>query len=319
MNKTDVLSEVFQALHLRGELYFRTDITGAWAIEIPADRRKIRFHLVLQGRCAVALGDGDGDGGGEAVELEAGDLAVVPHGRAHVLADRAGRKPKRLDAVLAQIPPDEAGVLCIRHDGEGRVRLLCGFCGFDEAVDHPVLSLLPEFIEVVPSRLGGEPWLAAVLQLMAMEADVAGQGMNGILSRLLEVVFIQTVRARIGMEGVASAGYLQALSDPRLGAALRGMHERPETPWTLTSLARAAGMSRSVFVERFTASVGQTPIAYLTNWRLMQARRLLRDTALGTDEIGRRCGYASLPSFTRRFKAAFGTGPGAFRRDVARQ
>ncbi len=309
MNKTDVLSDVFQALHLRSELYFRTDITGAWAIEIPADRRKIRFHLVLQGRCAVAL-----SGDGEAVVLEAGDLAVVPHGRAHILADRAGRKPKRLDAVLARVAPDEAGVLTIRHDGEGRVRLLCGFCSFDEAVDHPVLSLLPEFIEVVPSKLGGEPWLAAVLRLMAMEADFAGEGMNGILSRLLEVVFIQTVRARIGGEAAASSGYLQALSDPKLGAALRGMHDQPETPWTLTSLARAAGMSRSVFAERFTTMVGETPIAYLTNWRLMQARRLLRDTSLGTDEIALRCGYASLPSFTRRFKAAFGTGPGAFRR-----
>ena len=73
-------------------------------------------------------------------------------------------------------------------------------------------------------------------------------------------------------------------------------------------------MSRARFAERFTRRVGLAPIAYLTHWRLMKARRLLRESDLSTEEIAARCGYASLPSFTRRYKAAFGVGPGAYRR-----
>ena len=93
----------------------------------------------------------------------------------------------------------------------------------------------------------------------------------------------------------------------------------PRRPWTIAELAVCSGLSRAVFAEKFTAAVGQPPIAYLTNWRLINARRLLRESDLGTDEIARRCGYQSLPSFSRRFKAVFRVGPGAYRRTAVRR
>ncbi len=306
MAEKDILSDLFATLRLHSGLYFQTKLTGAWAVEVPAEHRRIRFHLVRQGSCWVSV-----PGAGEVRRIEEGDLAVIPNGAAQVLADAPERRPVKLADVIAAGALGDDGVLRA-GEGEGRVRLLCGFCDFDEAIEHPVAASLPPLIVLSPQALGNEPWVAATLRLMALESDLPGQGRNGILGRLLEVVFIQMARRLSGGDG---GGYLAALADPRLSKVLAAIHGTPEHPWTLAELARVAGLSRAVFAERFAAAVGLPPIGYLTQWRLMKARRLLRETGLATDEIGRRCGYLSLPSFTRRFKAAFGVGPGGFRRN----
>jgi len=309
MAQGDILSEVFSALRLHSGLYFRTELAGAWAVEVPAERRRIRFHLVRQGSCWVTV-----PGKESPRKLQEGDLVVIPNGAAQILGDRPDRPVLPLADVLASGALSRDGVLRA-GEGEGIVRLLCGFCDFDEAVEHPAVASLPPLIVLSPRDLGTEPWMAETLRLIALEADLSGQGRDGILGRLLEIMFIQLVR-RLSQGDGAGHGYLTALADPRLSKALAAIHREPECAWTLTQLARISGLSRAVFAERFAKSVGLPPIGYLTQWRLMKARRLLRETDLSTGEIGRRCGYQSLPSFTRRFKAMFGTGPGAFRRNA---
>ena len=305
MAEQDILSDLFATLRLHSGLYFRTELAGAWAVEVPAERRRIRFHLVHQGSCWVRIPGCD-----TATRIDEGDLAVIPNGAAQVLADSPDREPVQLTDVIASGALGDDGVLRA-GEGGGQVRLLCGFCDFDEALEHPMAASLPPLMVLSPKGLGDAPWAAATLRLMALESDLSGQGRDGILSRLIEVVFIQMARRLSDSE---DAGYLAALADPRLSKALAAIHGAPERPWTLAELARIAGLSRSVFAARFAAAVGLPPMGYLTQWRLMKARRLLRETGLATDEIGRRCGYQSLPSFTRRFSAAFGIGPGAFRR-----
>jgi AraC-like DNA-binding protein len=193
---------------------------------------------------------------------------------------------------------------------------LCGFCSFDEDVEHPAVSSLPALIVLSARDLGAEPWVAETLRLMSLEADLSGQGMGGVLGRLLEVAFIQIVRRMRATAANADPGYISALADPWLSKALLAIHGAPQRPWTIAELAKSSGLSRAVFAEKITSAVGLPPISYLTNWRLMIARRLLRETDLGIEEIALRCGYKSLPSFTRRFKAAFKVGPGSFRRSL---
>jgi len=306
MADNDFLTDLFATLRLHSGVYFRAELSGAWAIEVPAERRRIRFHLVRNGRCWVRV-----DGDSAPIRLREGDLAVIPDGAAQVLSDRPDREPTRLGDLMAAGAIGPSGVLT-HGRGDGQARLLCGFCAFDEEVDHPVLTGLPALIVLSPSDLGAEPWLAETLRLMSLETELSGQGMDGILGRLLEVAFIQVVR-RLEAHGNGT-GYMSALADPRLSKALTAIHAAPEQPWTIADLARRSGLSRAVFAARFTTAVGLPPIGYLTNWRLMKARRMLRETGLATDDIGRRCGYQSLPSFTRRFKAVFGVGPGAYRR-----
>ncbi len=308
MDHQDVLSDVFSSLQLRGGLYFRADLAGAFAVTVPAERACVRLHFLRRGSCWL------GDAAGAApLQLQEGDLAVLPNGTAHTLTDRPGREPQPLAAVMDAVPLDDSGTL--RYGaGEGRAELLCGFCRLDTAIDHPLLACLPGMIVLRSQELGAQPWTLAALRLLALETELAEQGMQGILGRLLEILLIQTLRQNQPGNEEAAPDYMVALADRHLAAALSAIHRQPQRPWTVTELAKIAGMSRARFAERFNSQVGQAPIAYLTTWRLMKARQLLRDSDLATAEIAARCGYASLPSFTRRYKAAFGIGPGAFRR-----
>lgn len=302
MAEHDVLTEVFATLRLRSALYFRAELRGDFAIALPAERRHVRFHLVRRGRCRLTLPDA------EPALVEAGDLAIVPDGTAQVLSATAGLVPVPLTRLLA------AGALqdgTLRHgSGDPPSLLLCGFCQFDEAIAHPLLASLPPLVVLRQRELGAQPSVTAALDLLALEADLDAQGTNGILTRLLEIIFIQAVRR------MPPAGYLAALADPQLARALAAIHQQPEIAWTIGALARCAGMSRARFAERFTAVVGVAPIGYLTAWRLMKARALLATSTLDMAEIASRCGYASVPSFTRRFKQAVGIGPGAYRRSA---
>lgn len=308
MNKFDVLSEVFSSLRLSSGMYFRAELAGKFAVEVPAEKRQVRFHLVRKGSCWVSVRP-DGD----PVKLFEGDLALVPNGAAQVLSDAPGRTPVPLGDVMSAGALDDDGVLTY-GGGDVQSRLVCGFCQFDDDAAHPVVTDLPEIIVLKARDLGNEPWITAALRLLELESDLNQQGMTGILGRLLEIIFVQTVRRLTPGQPDGRRDYMAALADAHLSKALLAIHGEPEAPWTVSQLARVAGMSRARFAEKFTSMVGATPIGYLTEWRLTKARGLLRDSDLAVEDIALRCGYASVPSFTRRFKAAFSVGPGAFRR-----
>lgn len=310
MDHQDVLSEVFATLRLRSALYFRAALAGRFAVEVPDEERRIRFHLVRHGACWVSVP------GQPSLALGPGDVALIPNGARQTLSAEPDLSPEPLAGLMAA-GAVSGGVL---HHGEGSggADLLCGFCAFDESLDHPVLHDLPPLIVLRPADLGAEPWAAAGLRLLQLEADFAGPGGTAILSRLIEVIVIQASRRAVGSlgdrNGARSGGFLAALTDPALSRVLTAMHAEPERDWRVVDLARLAAMSRAGFARRFAETVGVTPIDYLTDWRLAKARALLADTRLSMADIAERCGYRSVPSFTRRFKARFGEGPGSFRR-----
>lgn len=305
--KIDVISEVFGALRVRAELYFRAELRGTFSVEIPKEARRIRFHLVRRGSCWLAAP------GAEPILLSEGDLALVPDGAPQILSSSAGLAPLPLPQVLAVDGALTEGELRV-GEGGGGVSLLCGYCRFDEAIDHPITTGLPPLLVLRFSELGAEPWVAATLRLMLLETELNGQGAAAILARLVEIVLMQAVRRIALHEGGAPQGFIAALADASLARAIMALHRNPEQAWTIGGLAKLAGMSRARFAERFARIVGVPPIGYLTDWRLMRARALLAETKLGMEEIARRCGYRTLPSFTRRFKARFDVTPGAFRR-----
>lgn len=303
--KLDVISEVFSVLRLRSEVYFRAALGTGAAVRVPPEKRRIRFHLVLQGQCWIGL-----DGDAAPARLSEGDIALIPDGAAQIVMAEPGAKAVKMEEAISGGALQD-GVL---RGGAAPLKalLLCGFCGFDESLGHPALAHLPPLIHLRLSDLGAEPWAAATLKLLALEAALAAQGTSAILSRLIEIVVIQATR-RLTSAGEGNS-FIAALADPPLAAALRAMHGEPEKAWSVAQLAVEAGMSRARFADRFTRAVGLPPMEYLTRWRLMKARALLGDTGRSIDDIAEACGYASLPSFTRRFKAEFGIGPGSFRR-----
>lgn len=309
MDRIDVISEVFSTLRIKSELYFRAHLKGSFSVCVPQEQRRIRFHLVLQGTCWIAAP------GEPPVLLQEGDIALVPNGASQILSSEPDLPALVLEEIIAGGGLQDGA---LNHgDGPEQATLLCGYCRFDESIDHPVLGHLPPVICLRTTDLGAEPWVAATLKLVALEANLNTQGTTAILSRLIEIVVIQATRRLSAEKRSGDSGFVAALRDQALSRALQEIHCSPEKNWRVSDLAKLTGMSRASFADRFTAAVGIPPIAYLTNWRLMRARFLLFETNLSIDEIAERCGYASLPSFSRRFKNYFGTGPGAFRKRAA--
>jgi AraC family transcriptional regulator, alkane utilization regulator len=306
----DFLSDVFSRLRLRGDFYFTTDFAGGWGVHIPPESRAIRFHLVVEGQCWVEVDRVD-----EPVHLREGEFVLIPHGAGQRLLSAPDAPSLALGEIGQRDDPGPDGVF--RHRGEGPgadCRLVCGFCQFDHDVGHPLFHGLPSMIVLNRQTIGQLPWLADAIRLTTIEANRRGQGLRAIISRLIEILFIQAIRAHTDSSAGIGNPFVRAIDDPQLASALKAIHGEPDRSWTLTSLARAARMSRTRFARRFKDTLGQTPMQYLTDWRLSTARQLLRDSELSIADIAFRSGYRSVPSFTRRFKERFGITPAAYRR-----
>jgi transcriptional regulator GlxA family with amidase domain len=135
-----------------------------------------------------------------------------------------------------------------------------------------------------------------------------------VLKRLADIFLLQLIREYVSSSTCRETGWLRALSDSRIGGVLRSMHEKIEQPWTVGGLASAAGMSRSAFAMRFKEVVGETPLDYLTRWRVYRAAVLLREGNRKLSEIAKAVGYDSDGSFNKTFKRIVGVTPGEYRR-----
>lgn len=306
----DVLTDVLSNLRLRGRMYFRTEFVGSWGVTLPADRNTIRIHLVVQGQCWVSV-----DGDNEPILLREGDFALVPHGAGQTLSDSPCADAVSLETLLNAGKLGDDGIF--RHgtsESKQQARLVCGFCSFDEELNHPLFVGLPPVLVMGQNFTGSSPWLAEAVRVITMEANLDGIGGSAVINRLMEVLFIQGIRHQCDMNSSPSIPYLFAITDNNLKPVIEAMHEHPEREWTLSKLAKLSCMSRGRFAQRFKDMLGQSPMQYLTDWRLQKAKRLLKETNLSIAEVGFRSGYQSLPSFTRRFGKQFGISPGAFRK-----
>jgi AraC-like DNA-binding protein len=318
---TDVLSDVLRAVHLTGAVFFHFDLSSPWVMEAPASRdiagivmpgaqRVIEYHLVMSGSCwANAIGD-------EPTRLREGDIIVFPQGAAHVLASAPGMR-SRTRTFLYRRPPNAPTLRSMEVGGGGleRARIMCCFLGCDERPFNPLLTALPKVIHLAAeeSPSSSTAWLATLLGLAAKEAGDNRAGSENVLSRLSELLFVETIRRYLETLTPAQTGWLSGLRDPEIGRALAAMHRDPRAPWTVESLAREVGVSRSVFAERFTEMVGETPMQYLALWRMQLASRLLvkgGQVAGVADAVG----YTSEAAFSRAFKKLVGRSPATWRR-----
>jgi AraC-like DNA-binding protein len=157
-------------------------------------------------------------------------------------------------------------------------------------------------------------WLEATLQFFAAESAQDQPGAETVVSRLSDILFIQALRAHIAALPDCSRGWLRALKDPSMAAVLRLIHQQPEKPWTVEALAQHVAMSRSAFAERFTRLVGETPLGYLTRWRMQKAVHLMLDGDTTLGAIARAVGYETESAFGKAFRRHRGTTPGEYRK-----
>ena len=307
VSATDPLGEALHFLRMSGTFYARSELTAPWGVAIPAFQDSMMFHVVTTGRCWVDVPDG------EAHLLQAGDLALVPHGEGHRLVS----DPDATVADLFSLPRVEVSdrYELLRHGGGGAATtLICAVVRFQHPAARQLLALLPRIIRVGEGRSPQFEWLQSTLRLMADEARELRPGGETVVTRLADILIIQSIRAWIERDPAAQTGWLGALRDPRIGRALSLIHGDPARAWTVAALAGAAAMSRSAFAARFTALVGEPALQYVTRWRMHVALQRLKEGDGPLADLADRMGYQSEAAFSRAFKRVVGISPGAVRR-----
>lgn len=295
----DPLSEVITLLRPRTVLAKGISGAGRWGVRYSAFGMP-SFCTVIEGSCRLAVD------GADAIALEAGDFVLLPTTPGFVISSFDPVTPKRIDP--KKLPATNTGD--IRHGRRGGrpdVRLLGGYFLFDSPDAQLLVSLMPAVVHV-----RGEERLSMLVRLVGEEAREGRPGRDLILSRLVEVVLIEALRATQGTG--APRGLLRGLGDARLAAAIRKMHGDPARPWTVAQLAKEAALSRSAFFDHFTRAVGLPPMEYLLAWRMALAKDLLRREDLTLALVAERVGYSSASTFSTAFSRHVGEPPGKYAR-----
>jgi AraC-like DNA-binding protein len=295
---SDPLSDVITLL--RPRTVFTKGISGAgrWGVRY-SEYGEPSFCTVLEGSCRLAV-----DGQPEII-LEAGDFVLLPATPGFTLSGFEPVAPKRLDPKLTPAPADE-----VRHGnptGPADVRLLGGYFAFDSLDAALLESLLPAMIHVSSAER-----LSTLVRLVGEESSEAELGRDLVLTRLVEVLLIEALRATPAED--APPGLLRGLADARLAPAIRQIHDDVARPWTMAQLARAAALSRSAFFDRFSRTVGIPPMEYVLTWRMALAKDLLRQQDISLIEVAQRVGYSSASTFSTAFKRHEGQPPSRYAR-----
>jgi AraC-like DNA-binding protein len=246
---------------------------------------------------------------GPSVLLRPGDFVLLPHADGHTIrSEPNGKARHRFEAAVDFTPSREARTFKWAAEDGIAGSFLAGSFYFDGAPLRSLLTGLPGLIHLTCDKVSEPAWLASISHFLDIESRSAGPGSSLMISRLIDLLVIRTLRMWVSRQG-DRIGWLSGLSDERIGRALNAMHLEPTHAWTVSSLAETAMMSRSMFSNRFTAVVGLPPLRYLTRWRLTIAADLLRGGNVKVTEVAHAAGYGSEAAFSRAFKEEFGYPP----------
>ena len=318
----DALSLLLRAVKLSGAMFYVAECTKPWRVRAPAGRQLgryvapdashvIEFHLATRGSGYVRVGD-------EQTEFSAGDLFMIPHGDAHEMGNGVGAELTDASGNIAALL--SGGLTYTRFGGGGEAaRLVCGYLACEAAFIQPVLAGLPRVVRVHLRNDPAGEWLENSIVHAVERASAAAPGSDVILARLAEVLFAEALQRYVSQLPPGRSGWLAGAGDATVGRSLAALHRRPAHPWTLDELAQEAGVSRSVLTERFARYLGQSPMAYLADWRLELAAEALRTTSRSVLAIAAEVGYESEAAFNRAFKRRFDKPPAQYRRAVREQ
>ncbi len=302
----DPLGETLHLLRLTGTLYCRSELTAPWGIDMPPFEGHMMFHVVTAGHCWLEVE------GEQPRLLQQGSLALVPRGNGHCIRS----SPTGNLVPLFDIPVEKVSdrYEIMRYGGAGELtQLTCGVVRFDHVAGRELIALLPGVLQIDSWNDDEESWLQSTLRFIAREAREPRPGGETVITHLADILIIQAIRVWIDSAPETERGWLAALRDKQIGTALAAIHRAPEKNWTVESLAREVGMSRSGFSARFTNLVGDSAKRYLTHWRMQLARIQLQESSDSLAVLAERFGYQSEAAFSRAFKREFGVAPGSIR------
>jgi AraC-like DNA-binding protein len=314
----DPITDIFRTMHVTAFGLHRLEATAPWGVKqenqieekvmssgkksSPADLA--HFAMLSRGNCWLSV-----EGIPEPIPLTGGDCFLLARGTSIVLRDSPRTRPKW---TFREIGAKANGNVALCGGGGAPTTIVCGSLSFDHASVKSITQLLPSFI-LMKADQARTLALHTTVQALASEMAEQAPGSEVVATRLAEILFIQVLRAHIA-SGVEwrNKGWLRAIFDPQMGTALSAIHDSVNTPWTVESLAEAAGMSRSAFAVRFKELLGQTPLEYVTEWRMQKAMPLLEQRDKKLIDVARSVGYESDAAFSKAFKRVVGTNPGEY-------
>ena len=318
-HRADLLSDVLSRIRLSGAIFLRGEYSAPWAFDSPQSRdlidllapgaqRLILFHIVREGAAWVGAR-------GERIDLEPGDLAILPHADRHLMGSRPERaEPIPIACLLP--PPPWQGVPVCRFEGGGRnTGVVCGYLKCDELLFNSFMRRLPPVFRVRPPQGPVAGLIQACVDYALDERSHPRRGGAPLMTRMPELLLIEALRI-YSEDSASCTGWLAAIGDPVVGRALALLHAEPARRWTVEALARRAATSRSVLDERFRRHLGQPPMRYLTEWRMQIAADLLKDTPEKLASVASTVGYGSEEAFSRAFQRQLGVSPGQWRSEV---
>lgn len=305
----DPLGEILYQLRLTGSFYCQSELTAPWGVDLPPFEECMMFHIVTAGYCWLEVK------GEEPRLLQQGSLVLVPHGNGHYVRSHPDEEAVPLFDIPVERISDRYEIM--RYGGPGETtRLTCCVVRFDHGAGKKLISLLPKILHVNSLMTDEDSWLQSTLRFIAREAKELRPGGETVITHLADILIIQAIRSWIDSAPEAEQGWLAALRDVQVGKALSAIHRAPEKEWSVASLAKEAGMSRSGFSARFTNLVGESAMRYLTHWRMQLAHARLQETSDSLTQLADRLGYQSEAAFCRAFKREFGVSPGSVRNNA---
>lgn len=313
----DVLSDVISTVRVKSEIHFCPHLTTPWGIKVPEQKGRSVFYLLSRGSGYLEV-----EGEDKPITLSGGDVAMLPHGTAHVLRDSLDTVPTPIEDL---VPKECSAQKLIEHGGGGggKSMIVSGYFSFENRVAANFLHPLQNVVHVESEEVAKVPYLDSILKFLAAESISDAPGAQTIVERLTDVLFIEILRTHIaqlensGETCERHAGIMRAMVDPQLGKALQEIHADPQHAWTVEELARRVNMSRTGFAVKFAERAGVSPLDYVRKWRMQKAGDFLRHGADNLEEIAVRVGYESGAAFSKAFKREMGVPPGVYRREAA--
>ncbi len=317
----DPITDLFLTTQVASVVHARLEASAPWGLKREANAAEgtiqdsaqpaisplqlAHFGMVTRGHCWLSV-----DGIPEAMPLAGGDCFLLAPGSSYTLRDN----PRTRARSFCEVAPRDRSQVIQYGGGGAPTTIVSGWFQFDQSSVKILKRLLPLLI-LLRSDEAQSLTLHTTLNMLASEMADQAPGSDLVVNRLADVLFIQCIRAHFGSRSEAcKRGVLHAIFDPQIGVALKTMHEKVERPWTVESLAAASRMSRSAFALRFKKLVGETPLEYLTNWRMHKATALLRNGDKKLSEVAKAVGYDSDSAFSKAFKRGFGVAPREYER-----
>ena len=298
----DPLSEVLALLKPEIMGFRGLDAGEVWALRYEA-ARGIQAFSIRSGQFWIAID------GSDPIELVGGDFIVVAGTTGFTMYSRPDAPQTCAYEFFSSFPVGETGVL----GGGGESSGIGGFFDLGGEQLDGIVELLPPLIHI--EQESARVWLGFLTERLMTELRSPSIGSALIGTHLAQMLLIESLRAFLGSDPAQATGWLCALSDRQLGAAISAIHAAPARRWTVEDLAREAGMSRTSFAVRFKEVVGRSPIEYLNDWRMAMAADRLAAGDVRVSTLRRDLGYESDSAFTAAFKRRFGDSPKSFAKD----